>query len=521
MTNRLIDAYFKLYNTSYPILHERTFRRHREQRRNWPNIEEKSKTCWMAVYNIVLAIGSWILDEESQDLKFFAAARSWLSARALESGSLAAVQAFLLMGNYVQKRGMPNTGYNMIGIASRMALGLGMHRDIGQPSQQDTFQVDRRRLLFWTLFCFDSGLSITTGRPTINIEAFVDTKLPRNVDESMLDLGQVALEEVDYPTASSAIIAQTKLAMVANEIHTMFWSIDMPKSESNQDAALTMEVRLFHWRNSLPRYFTSSEVPEWFLGPRAIVLWKEQNLRLLLWRSSQRRHGDNGKPVAVLKCNASAAEAIKDICIFCREHAEQVHTGLNWYATYFLFQALLVLEDSYHQEYATRSGLKHQQASSSFANNTSLGIGLGDDEIWRQAMDQGRKCLKALDNPYSTAGRCYQTLDRLSAFRNSGQPVMLETEEHAEGGKGPHQATIGLDSHTQQQATGADAASMSDMISPDALYTQWTMSADPSMQLLLDDRQMDGIFRGVQGFPGTLHEDSFDYVEGWSFENDW
>lgn len=73
----------------------------------------------------------------------------------------------------------------MIGIASRMALGLGMHRDIGQPSQQDTFQVDRRRLLFWTLFCFDSGLSITTGRPTINIEAFVDTKLPRNVDESV------------------------------------------------------------------------------------------------------------------------------------------------------------------------------------------------------------------------------------------------------------------------------------------------------------------------------------------------
>lgn len=97
MTSRLIDAYFKLYNTSYPILHERTFRKHREQRRNWPNIEEKSKTCWMAVYNIVLAIGSWILDEESQDLKFFAAARSWLSARALESGSLATVQAFLLM----------------------------------------------------------------------------------------------------------------------------------------------------------------------------------------------------------------------------------------------------------------------------------------------------------------------------------------------------------------------------------------------------------------------------------------
>jgi hypothetical protein len=45
----------------------------------------------------VLAIGQWLLDEEAQDSVYFNAARSWLSATALESGTHNAVQAFLLM----------------------------------------------------------------------------------------------------------------------------------------------------------------------------------------------------------------------------------------------------------------------------------------------------------------------------------------------------------------------------------------------------------------------------------------
>jgi hypothetical protein len=42
------------------------------------------------------------------------------------------VQAFLLMGNYLQKRDRPNIVYNLIGIAYRMALGLGIHRELPQ-----------------------------------------------------------------------------------------------------------------------------------------------------------------------------------------------------------------------------------------------------------------------------------------------------------------------------------------------------------------------------------------------------
>jgi transcriptional regulatory protein GAL4 len=90
--NRLIGAYFILYNSSYPVLHESSFRKQRERRAT-----AKATACWTALYHMVLTIGLWMLGEEPEESPYFAVARSWLSARALESGTLGCVQAFLLM----------------------------------------------------------------------------------------------------------------------------------------------------------------------------------------------------------------------------------------------------------------------------------------------------------------------------------------------------------------------------------------------------------------------------------------
>lgn len=72
----------------------------------------------------------------------------------------------------------------MMGIAHRMALGMGMHREISGASQ-DCLAFEQRRQIFWTLFCFDVGVSITTGRPATIVDSFVDVKAPRNIDDSV------------------------------------------------------------------------------------------------------------------------------------------------------------------------------------------------------------------------------------------------------------------------------------------------------------------------------------------------
>ena len=94
ITEGLIDAYFLLYNTSYPILHAQLFR---ESYNNRSQIA--STLTWQLIFYTVLAIGHWVLSsgEDHADSPYYLAARSRMSAGMLESGTLAGVQAFLLM----------------------------------------------------------------------------------------------------------------------------------------------------------------------------------------------------------------------------------------------------------------------------------------------------------------------------------------------------------------------------------------------------------------------------------------
>lgn len=89
----LIDAYFMWYNPSYPILHEQTFREKYQSRK-----QIHPRSSWHPLLCIVMAIGHWILTEgsDTEQSGYYTAARSHMSMRMLESGTLLNVQAFLL-----------------------------------------------------------------------------------------------------------------------------------------------------------------------------------------------------------------------------------------------------------------------------------------------------------------------------------------------------------------------------------------------------------------------------------------
>lgn len=61
---------------------------------------------------------------------FLDQATSSISAEILQSGNLDLVQAFCLLSNLAQKRNKSNTGSVYLGIAVRMAIGLGLHREL-------------------------------------------------------------------------------------------------------------------------------------------------------------------------------------------------------------------------------------------------------------------------------------------------------------------------------------------------------------------------------------------------------
>lgn len=219
---------------------------------------------------------------------------------------------------------------------------------------------------------------------------------------------------------------------------------------------------------------------------------------MMLWTSKRRHSTEAGKSVADLKCYAAAVETIQDVSVFCKENVRVFQTGLIWYMTYYLFQAIMVLEVG-----QVENSKASQPDMTSISNDGA--------SWWIKAIEQGRSCLQLLSRPSSAASRCLETLDRIHSLL-----LLAPNLEH------PSALELPRDLHALQQEPSTSVPridhGISAVVSSSAFDSSWSMSADPSLHMLLNDRQMDEVFRGVEGFPGTLDQDSFDYLVGCSFD---
>lgn len=182
VTEAMIDAYFRLYHVSYPIIHEPTFRAQYSEVIPRPNGQ-----CWLVLAYVVAAIGVWssaTSSADTLDLALFAQARSVLGFDFLEVGNLTLVQALTLASNYQQKRDKPNSGYNYLGLAVRMAMGLGLHKEF-QGWNISPLNMEIRRRVWWSLCVFDVGATITFSRPDVWPYKGIEVSLPLNVNDKV------------------------------------------------------------------------------------------------------------------------------------------------------------------------------------------------------------------------------------------------------------------------------------------------------------------------------------------------
>jgi hypothetical protein len=181
MADTFIDAYFALYHPTFPILHESTFREQYSKVSDRPG-----GSTWLVLANLVAALGSFVSSTCSDDTHttFFNAVKGHLSIESLETGSLTLVQAFGMAANYLQKRNRPNSGYNYGGVALRLAISLGLHKEL--PGWQTVpLKKEIRRRVWWSLCVLDVGATVTYGRPLNWPQAGVETAFPLNIHEKV------------------------------------------------------------------------------------------------------------------------------------------------------------------------------------------------------------------------------------------------------------------------------------------------------------------------------------------------
>ena len=176
-----LDAYFMLFHRSYPIVHEATFRAQFMEM-----VPRPRGQAWHVLLYAMCAIGAWTSATQQSDVDFslFEASKSRMSVDMLETGNLTLVQALTLIANYVQKRDKPNSGYNYIGVARRIAMGIGLHKEF--PNWQTSLLTqEMRRRVWWSLYVLDVGAIITFSRPLDFPDQGIEAELPLNVHDAV------------------------------------------------------------------------------------------------------------------------------------------------------------------------------------------------------------------------------------------------------------------------------------------------------------------------------------------------
>lgn len=346
-----IDAYFQTYHISYPIIHEATFRAQFME-----VIPRPRGLSWSVLLYIVAAIGAFAASElpPEIDQSLFEAAKARMTIDLLETGNLVLVQALTLISNYVQKTNKPNSGYNYLGLAKRMAMGIGLHKEF-PIWRSNPLKLEIRRRIWWCMFIFDTGAIITFGRPLDFPKDGVEVQLPLNVSDS-----DITASTKEFPPNRPQTCLYTHLRCQA-----LFHLATLNIYEQVLAGQLHAEEMIFLDNEHLKKWL--AEVPNWFADgtvqphPKyrfchAKLQWRWRNLRILMYRPYLMRRllSRNRDPVqagryapsspaeetAIRLCLDAASQSIGLIAAYWRTETKNVLTC--WYSLYFLFQATMI-----------------------------------------------------------------------------------------------------------------------------------------------------------------------------------
>ncbi|KAH8801436.1 fungal-specific transcription factor domain-containing protein [Xylogone sp. PMI_703] len=345
------DAYFSLYHRSYPILHEATFRAQFME-----IIPRPPGNAWQVLLYIVSAIGAWSTATQPTevDLGLFEAAKSRFSIDLIETGSIILVQALALLSNYAQKRNRPNSSYNYYGLARRIAMGIGLHKEFSN-WQPNFLALEVRRRVWWCLYVFDIGSIITFSRPLDFPQSGIEAELPLNVHDS--DITPSTRQRplpADETTLYTHLRSQCMFHMATCKIYSCM--ISKPFPTANEMVRFD-DLVIGQWLASLPSFFQEHAIqsPKYKLC-HCILHWRYRNFRVLMFRpflvhrvtsrlnSGNEPANDSGDKqivdIAFQRCLDAASESVTLISKFWFENEKTMMA--SWYGLYFLFQAILI-----------------------------------------------------------------------------------------------------------------------------------------------------------------------------------
>ncbi|PYI03129.1 hypothetical protein BO78DRAFT_452543 [Aspergillus sclerotiicarbonarius CBS 121057] len=141
---------------------------------------------------MVLAIGILLLTKKDLSTPYrisdqrFASAIKIVDERpmAIFTGDLDHMEAILLLAQYVSLHPKSSGAWHTAGLATRLAVDLGLHEAPTEPTRMAPAELDRRRRLFWAACSLELNVCAVLGRPCSIPDEAISADYPLVPDET-------------------------------------------------------------------------------------------------------------------------------------------------------------------------------------------------------------------------------------------------------------------------------------------------------------------------------------------------
>ncbi|RAH63198.1 Zn(II)2Cys6 transcription factor [Aspergillus piperis CBS 112811] len=186
---------------------------------------------------MVYAIGAAILQMtetyDSTPPSAFVAMALQLESVLGESQSYMNIEALMLLVLYHMRTSSATRVWYLIGLAMRICIDLGLHRE-SQYQKMRPYEGQMRRRLFWSVYLVERYVAWSLGRPFSVPEEDIDVHAPADLDDSCTSdelveqalQGSVAPREPARGRKLRRFIALAQLQRIMSQIHTRVYRTD-------------------------------------------------------------------------------------------------------------------------------------------------------------------------------------------------------------------------------------------------------------------------------------------------------
>lgn len=127
-------------------------------------------------FGLMYSVNQWSGDDGPPGFKYFKHALRFLPD-IHEEGSIFFVEVLCYVAYYMQNLNRRDAAFLYIGLALRMAISLGLHQEVSDPTISEDDR-NRRRRAWWSVYSLDRLLSVKSGNPITIQDEDIGTRWP-------------------------------------------------------------------------------------------------------------------------------------------------------------------------------------------------------------------------------------------------------------------------------------------------------------------------------------------------------